>query len=76
MKNSSTTILWVLGFTLEKTLRSDDAEAGCVGPNNCLANDFRLTVTWVLLAMGVVTTAAHLVLLRRHPGVKTHFEIV
>ena len=46
------------------------------GPNNCFPNSFRTDITIWMCAMSVLTAIIHFVIMRVHPGVRTHFSMV
>jgi cation-transporting ATPase 13A3/4/5 len=46
----------------------------CMGPNNCFDSHFRMTMTWLLLAMVVTTCVVGKLMGMWHPGPRQHFQ--
>ena len=48
----------------------------CLGPNNCFPDSWKVTVTIVISIAIIATALGQFMIMRRHPGVKTHFPLV
>jgi cation-transporting ATPase 13A3/4/5 len=46
----------------------------CLGPNNCFDHNFRMIMTWLLIAMTVTTCVVGKLMGMWHPGPRQHFK--
>lgn len=62
--------------TMEEVITNAPGTPHCLGPNNCFPESWKVTVTIVISVAIIATALVQCLIMRRHPGVKTHFPLV